>query len=228
MPCKVCPWWMGYTLISPLRKLLQNPKKIIAPFVHDGMTVVEIGPGMGFFTLEIAKKVGSSGKVIAIDIQSKMLEQLEHRAEKAKLRPQIETRLATGDSLGMKDLAEAVDFVFAYAVVHELPDDQAFFKEAFGVLKPQATLFIAEPGQHVSVELFNEELQKAQAEGFVTVKLEHDRQGYSALLRKGSGTDEPFQSREAGNREEAQSPKENKNRAREIHAGAGRKRRHHR
>ena len=228
MACKVCPWWMGYLLISPLRKLLQNPKKIIAPFVHDGMTVVEIGPGMGFFTLEIAKKVGPSGRVIAIDIQPKMLEQLEQRAEKAKLRPRIETRLAPSDSLGIKDLAGAVDFVFAYAVVHELPDDRAFFKEVFGVLKPQATLFIAEPGQHVSVELFNEELQKAQAEGFVTVELGHSRQGYSALLRKGSGTDERLQSREAQNREEAQSSKDNKNGAGELHAGASRKRRHNR
>ena len=186
MACKVCPWWLGYLLISPLRKLLQNPEKIIAPLVHEGMTVVEIGPGMGFFTLEIAKKVAASGRVIAIDIQPKMLEQLEQRAEKGKVRQRIETRLAKSDSLGMTDLAEAVDLVFAYAVVHELPDERAFFKEAFGVLKRNAVLFIAEPGRHVSVELFNEELQKAQAEGFVTVELGHSRQGYSALLRKGS------------------------------------------
>ena len=186
MACKVCPWWLGYLLISPLRKLLQNPKKIIAPLVHEGMTVVEIGPGMGFFTLEIAQKVAASGRVIAIDIQPKMLEQLEQRAEKAKLHQRIETRLATSDSLGMTDLAEAVDLVFAYAVVHELPDDRAFFKEAFGVLKLNAVLFIAEPGGHVSEEGFNEELQKARTEGFEIVEMGHSRQGYTALLRKGS------------------------------------------
>ena len=186
MACKVCPWWLGYLLISPLRKLLQNPEKIIAPLVREGMTVVEIGPGMGFFTLEIAKKVADSGRVIAIDIQPKMLEQLEQRAEKARVRQRIETRLATSDSLGMTDLAEAVDLVFAYAVVHELPDDRAFFKEAFGVLKLNAVLFIAEPGRHVSEERFNEELQKAQSEGFEIVELGQSRQGYTALLRKGS------------------------------------------
>jgi len=188
MACKVCPWWMGYLLISPLRKLLQNPKKIIAPLVHEGMTVVEIGPGMGFFTLEIAKKVADSGRVIAIDIQPKMLEQLEQRAEKAKLRQWIETRLATSDSLGMTDLAEAVDLVFAYAVVHELPDTRNFFQAAFGVLKQNAKLFIAEPGHHVSVESFNEELQQAQAEGFEVVELGQNRQGFTALLRKGEQT----------------------------------------
>ena len=186
MACKVCPWWLGYLLISPLRKLLQNPEKIIAPLVHEGMTVVEIGPGMGFFTLEIAKKVAASGRVIAIDIQPKMLEQLEQRAEKEKVRQRIETRLATSDSLGMTDLAEVVDLVFAYAVVHELPDDRAFFKEAFGVLKRNAALFIAEPGRHVSEERFNEELQKARMEGFEIVETGHGRQGHTALLRKGS------------------------------------------
>ena len=186
MACKVCPWWMGYLLISPLRKLLQNPKKIIAPLVQEGMTVVEIGPGMGFFTLEIAKQVAAAGRVIAIDIQPKMLEQLEQRAEKANLRQRIETRLATSESLGVTDLAEAVDLVFAYAVVHELPDDRAFFKAVFSVLKQNARLFIAEPGHHVSQELFNEELQHAQAAGFEVVELGRNRQGYTALLRKGS------------------------------------------
>ena len=186
MACKVCPWWLGYLLISPLRKLLQNPEKIIAPLVHEGMTVVEIGPGMGFFTLEIAKKVADSGRVIAIDIQPKMLEQLEQRAEKAGVRQRIEPRLASSDSLGMTDLAEVVDLVFAYAVVHELPDDRAFFREAFGVLKRNAVLFLAEPGRHVSEECFNAELQKARVEGFEIVETGHGRQGHTALLRKGS------------------------------------------
>ena len=185
MACKVCPWWLGYLLISPLRKLLQNPEKIIAPLVHEGMTVVEIGPGMGFFTLEIAKKVAASGRVIAIDIQPKMLEQLEQRAEKAGVRQRIEPRLAMSDSLGMTDLAEVVDLVFAYAVVHELPDDRAFFREAFGVLKRNAVLFLAEPGRHVSEECFNAELQKARMEGFEIVETGHGRQGHTALLRKG-------------------------------------------
>ena len=185
MACKVCPWWLGYLLVSPLRKLLQNPRKVIEPYIHAGMTVVEIGPGMGFFTLEIAKKVEASGRVIAIDIQPQMLERLEQRAEKVHLRDRIETRLARSDSMGMADLAAAADFVFAYAVVHELPDDRAFFKEVFDALKPSAMLFVAEPGRHVSVELFNKELQKAQEEGFEIVELGNVGEMHSVLLRKG-------------------------------------------
>lgn len=68
----VCPWWIGYFLLNPLRRFLQNPAEIIAPYVREGMTVIEPGAGMGFFTLELAKKVGESGRVIVIDIQPKM------------------------------------------------------------------------------------------------------------------------------------------------------------
>ena len=184
MTCKVCPWWLGYLLVSPLRKLLQKPEKVIEPYVREGMTVVEIGPGMGFFTLELARKVTAAGRVIAIDIQPQMLERLEQRAKAAGLQDRIETRLARSDSMGMADLAQAVDFVFAYAVVHELPDDRAFFQEAFTVLKPGATLFIAEPGHHVSLDKFNRELQTARAEGFEIVEQGTAGIGHRALLRK--------------------------------------------
>jgi ubiquinone/menaquinone biosynthesis C-methylase UbiE len=157
---------------------------VIEPYVRAGMTVVEIGPGMGFFTLELARKVEAAGRVIAIDIQPEMLEQLERRAKSAGLHGRIETRLAKSDSMGIADLAQTVDFVFAYAVVHELPDDRAFFQEAFAVLKPSATLFIAEPGHHVSLDDFNAELQKARDEGFEIVEQGRAGIGHTALLRK--------------------------------------------
>ena len=58
---RVCPWWVGYILASPVRKLWQNPARILGPFVQPGMTVLEPGPGMGFFTLELARLVGPKG-----------------------------------------------------------------------------------------------------------------------------------------------------------------------
>ena len=47
----VCPWWMGYFLVNPMRRLRQNPDDIISPYVKEGMRVVEVGPGMGYFTI---------------------------------------------------------------------------------------------------------------------------------------------------------------------------------
>ncbi len=43
----VCPWWVGYCLTSPLRRLLHDPARILAPYIKADMTVLEPGPGMG-------------------------------------------------------------------------------------------------------------------------------------------------------------------------------------
>src|SRR5438270_6169530 len=125
----VCPWWIGYFLVSPMRRWLQNPDEVIRAYVTPGMTVVEPGPGMGFFTLPLARRVGS-GRVIAVDIQAKMLSALRRRATKAGLIQRIETRLAQPGSLGIHDLKGTVDFILAAAMVHEVPSAERFFVEA--------------------------------------------------------------------------------------------------
>ena len=43
----ICPWWLGYFLVSPLRKLMQNPGSILTPYVKRGMQVMDVGSGMG-------------------------------------------------------------------------------------------------------------------------------------------------------------------------------------
>jgi hypothetical protein len=48
---RVCPWWLGYLLASPVRRLSQDPGAILAPYVREGATVLAPGPGMGFLTL---------------------------------------------------------------------------------------------------------------------------------------------------------------------------------
>jgi ubiquinone/menaquinone biosynthesis C-methylase UbiE len=70
---RICPWWLGYILASPLRRLLQDPAALLKPYVREGMTVLEPGPGMGFFTVELARHVGPSGRVIAVDVQPRMI-----------------------------------------------------------------------------------------------------------------------------------------------------------
>ncbi len=114
MAHRVCPWWLGYLLASPLRRLLQDPGKILDPYVSEGMTVLELGPGMGFFTLELARRVGPQGRVIAVDVQPKMIEGLVRRAGKAGSDGWIETRLAKEDQLGINDLKAVVDFALAF------------------------------------------------------------------------------------------------------------------
>ncbi len=151
-----CPWWMGYVLINPLRYLRQNPVKILNEYVKEGMTVMDVGPGMGFFTLPLARMVGEKGKAICVDIQDKMLQRLLKRAGKAGLVDRIETRICTQDSLGIDDLAGKIDFILAFAVVHEAANRETFIAEICRALRPGGRLLISEPRAHVPPEMFAE------------------------------------------------------------------------
>ncbi|MFC1642239.1 class I SAM-dependent methyltransferase [Myxococcota bacterium] len=178
----VCPWWLGYLLASPLRRLYQSPRAILDPWVSEGMTVLEPGPGMGFFTLELAGLVGPNGRVIAVDLQAKMLESLVRRAKRAGLQDRIQVRQARGESLGIDDLEGTVDFVLAFAVVHELPNAAAFFAEAHRALKPDGKLLVAEPKHHVSEAALAETVTFAEKAGFVREATPAIRRSRSVLL----------------------------------------------
>jgi len=180
----ICPWWLGYLLASPIRRLMCDPAKVLAPYVRVGMTVLEPGPGMGFFTLELARLVGPSGRVVAVDVQPRMIEGLRRRAARARLLERVNARLATQDSMGVTDLAGTVDFVVAFAVVHELPAATSFFTEAAQALKRGGSLLLAEPTGHVNAAEFEGELQAALHAGLELVNRPPIRRSRAALLKK--------------------------------------------
>ena len=182
---RVCPWWLGYFLISPLRRWLRgDPEVILRPYVHEGMTVFEPGPGMGFFTLPLARMVGSKGRVIAVDVQPRMLDGLRKRLEKAGLSDRVQARLAQPDSMGVADLAGAVDLTLAFAVVHELPSAERFFGEAAQVSKLGASVLFAEPSGHVKTSEFDAELRAASDAGFTVTERPVIQRNLTALLRR--------------------------------------------
>src|SRR5436190_6581458 len=122
MAKRICPWWLGYVLASPIRRWFDcDPSTLLAPYIREGMTVFEPGPGMGYFTLELARRVGSTGRVIAVDVQPRMIAGLKRRAAKAGVLDRIDARLVSAESMKQPDLLGKVDFTLAYAVVHELP-----------------------------------------------------------------------------------------------------------
>ena len=189
MAQRVCPVWMGYLLLSPVRRLMESPQKILGPYVSPGMTVLEPGCGMGFFTLPAARMAGPEGKVVAMDIQQKMLQKLRTRAERASLQSRIETRLAEGDALGLGDLAEGVDLALALHMVHELEDQAGFFQEIQAALKPGGKLLVIEPKGHVSPDDFAETLELARRAG-LEIDPEEPRRALRALLFKPEGRGE--------------------------------------
>ncbi len=163
---RVCPPWVGYFLLSPLRRLLENPNKMLGRFVREGMIVLEPGSGMGYFTLPLARMVGPHGRVVAVDIQPKMLSVLNRRAQRAGLSNRIELRQAEAERLGVEHLSGKVDFATALYMVHEVPDPGSFFSEIWEALKRGGSLFVVEPKYHVSQKQFEETLAIAEKIGF--------------------------------------------------------------
>jgi ubiquinone/menaquinone biosynthesis C-methylase UbiE len=149
----VCPWWMAYTFDNPLRRLIHNPEKILGDYVTEGMTVLDVGCGMGYFSLGLARIVGNTGKVISVDLQQKMLDILQKRASKAGLLHRIEPHICDADNLNVNT---PVDFALAFWMVHEMPDPENFFGQVSSVLKPAGKLLYAEPSFHVPEKQFNE------------------------------------------------------------------------
>ena len=188
MAGRVCPPWVGYLLINPLRKLFENPNKILGPFVQEGMIVLEPGCGMGYFTLPLARMVGPTGRIIAVDIQPKMLSALKRRAQKAGLLDRIELRHIRDHGLGVKDLSGRVDFAVALHVVHEVPDQASFFTEVWHTLKQGSKLLVVEPKGHVSLDKFAKSVAAAEDVGFVSEALPEKMGDRVALLnKKGAG-----------------------------------------
>jgi len=179
MPEHICPWWVGYLLICPIRRWFQNPDKILSPYIIEGMTALDIGPGMGFFTIPAAQMVGDSGKVIAVDVQEKMLKPLVKRAEKAGVADRIVSRLIEPDSIGV---SEPIDLCLLFNVVHEVPDAAALFSEIKAILKPDGKVLLVEPGWHVSEEQFQDSLALATAAGLEVIEKPKIRKSWSALL----------------------------------------------
>jgi ubiquinone/menaquinone biosynthesis C-methylase UbiE len=184
---RICPWWLGYFLVSPLRRFLHDPKEILTPYVKDGMTVLEIGGGMGFFTLPLAEMTGKAGKVISIDLQERMVRGLMKRAAKAGLENRIEARVCTTGSLNIDDLARKVDFALAFAVIHEVPDKERLLSEISGAMKQDGKLLIADPKGHESEKNFNGTVAMAEAAGLLVLDRPLIRRSYAVLLLKGAG-----------------------------------------
>ncbi|MCP4643767.1 MAG: class I SAM-dependent methyltransferase [bacterium] len=180
----VCPVWVGHLLACPLRKFLQNPKTLLGPHVREGMTALDIGSAMGFFSLPMANMVGPDGKVVCIDMQEKMLTSLQRRARRAGLLDRIETRTCQQDSLCIDDLSGTVEVALASAVIHEVPDPAALFRQVFDALKPGGTFLVTEPKGHVTVDDFAGTIALAEEAEFAVVEASRTFSSHSVVLRK--------------------------------------------
>ena len=148
-----CPWWFLFTFDNPLRMIYQDPVKILTPYINIGDTVVDLGCGMGYFSIPMANLVGETGKVIAVDLQSRMLVGLRRRAQSKGLSERVTTHQCEQDRIG---ITEKVDFVLAFWMIHEVHDSLSFLAQIRQILNDGGKLLIAEPYIHVSRRRFEQ------------------------------------------------------------------------
>jgi ubiquinone/menaquinone biosynthesis C-methylase UbiE len=155
-----------------LRRLLQNPKKLLAPFLFPEMSMVDFGCGPGFFTLAASEMVGQKGKVFAVDVQEAMLDIVQKKLASKQYSLQAKLKnIFTIKTNGVQfKISDPVDLVWAFYMVHETGDLEGFFKQAKEILKPDGKLVIFEPKFHVSKKKFSESVAAAKNEGFIYTK----------------------------------------------------------
>lgn len=178
-----CPWWLGYALANPFRRIMHEPEKILAPFVRQGMTALDLGSGMGFFSLAMARLVGAQGKVVCVDLQQEMLDALQKRAERAGLAERIRLQQAALDDI---HVTGPVDFALAFWMAHEVADVRRFLGQIFSVLKPSGSMLLVEPRLHVTARAFQRIIALAREAGFTVAEAPLVRISRSAVLRKTS------------------------------------------
>ena len=157
---------------------------ILSSYITEGMTVIDVGCAMGFFSLPMAEMVGPDGKVICIDLQEKMVQGLYRKAKKKNLLGSIEARVCRQDCLNVDDLENRADFVLAAAVIHEVPDAASFLTELYGVVKEGGKLLVVEPGSHVSEQGFKSTVDAAVKCGFTILENSTTRRRHQALFQK--------------------------------------------
>lgn len=161
-----CPWWFVYSFDNPIRRLVHDPVPLLGGLVGEGQTAVDLGCGAGYFTLPLAQIVGPEGRVIALDVQPRMLKTAERRARRRRLDDRVDFRLCHADRLR---LVETVDFVLAFWVVHEVAMPEAFLREIRAALKPGGRFLVVEPKVHVPRHRFDATMALARRSGFQVV-----------------------------------------------------------
>lgn len=164
---RVCPVERAGGLDNWVRRWLQNPRKILTPYVNEGMTVLDMGCGSGFFSLEMANMVGESGEVIAVDLQEGMLNKVRRKIAGTQLETRVALHQCQSDSIGVTNL---VDFVLAFYMVHEVPNSEALFRELRSILKPNGKMLIVEPKIHVSPAAFEVMVNHLENIGLVVLE----------------------------------------------------------
>jgi len=179
----ICPVEYAGSLDNPIRKLIHKPHRILEAYISKGMTVLDLGCGPGFFTIEMAKLVGETGRVIAADLQQGMLDKVAGKIRGTDLEQRIELHKCQDDMIG---ISKKVDFVLAFWMVHEVPDQQRLFEELKSVMNPGGRIWIIEPRIHVTEKSFKMMISRLESTGLEIIERPGIWLSRSVLLTAGT------------------------------------------
>jgi ubiquinone/menaquinone biosynthesis C-methylase UbiE len=135
-----CPASFSWIVNNPIRRWYMRPV-LDRVGIRPGEKVLELGPGPGAFTIEAARRTEPGGRLIAVDIQPKMIAAVERKVRESKL-TNIETRIADAFHVPVND--RSIDRAFLVTVLPEIPDRNRALQELRRVLKPGGVLSITE------------------------------------------------------------------------------------
>ncbi|MCJ7488192.1 MAG: class I SAM-dependent methyltransferase [Candidatus Aminicenantes bacterium] len=179
---RVCPVEIAGSLDNRIRRWIQDPRKMLGPHIVEGMTVLDLGCGPGFFSVDMARMVGKTGRVIAADLQEGMLQKLRDKIQDTELEARITLHKCGENKIG---LSEEVDFILAFYMVHEVRDQVELFDEMKSIIKQNGRVFIVEPPFHVSRMAFEDTIGRARDAGFTPVERPRVFLGRTVILKKG-------------------------------------------
>ncbi len=159
---RICPVEQAGNIDSLMRTLLQPPKKILKRYIQPNMTVLDLGCGPGYFSIPMAQMLNETGKTIALDIQQGMLDIVKRKMEANEILNVIELENRPFSSIGYKNY---MDFILAFYVIHEIPEQEILFRTIHDALKPGGKLFISEPVFHVKKKPFQRMIENFRETG---------------------------------------------------------------
>ncbi|MBZ5553187.1 MAG: class I SAM-dependent methyltransferase [Acidobacteriia bacterium] len=176
----ICPWWLMYLFDHRLRRLFQPTDPVIKSLVGSGYSCLDIGCGMGYFTIPLAQLVGPTGHVTAVDLQPGMLQGAARRAQREGVVDRISLRLSTDSDW---PIPQHYDFILAFWMLHEVPDQKCFLGTLRKILKTTGSFLLVEPRLHVRERQWEESLALAEAVGFRSRAPQSVKFSRAAILR---------------------------------------------
>ncbi len=176
------PQFMANLIDNPLRRKIQPPDATPARHgIEPGMTVLEVGPGNGTYTVATARRVGDRGKVVTIDIEPKMIERVTRRAQAEGI-DNIEAKVADVYDLPFED--GFFDAIYMIAVIGEIPKPDKAMREFHRVLSPSGTLAFSEFLWDPDYPWAGTLIRKAAAAGFQLKKKAGNVFYYTLIFEK--------------------------------------------